>query len=257
MLLLIDIGNTSTTVGFCSNGGIHDVLRLKTGTDVRDKEEYSYILNGIVLKHNIKRPEGAVISSVVPEATSPIRNAVRKAFGIGALLVSCNIKTCLKFNIKKVESLGADRIADAVAAYRLYNGPLLVIDFGTATTFSYIDAKGHFMGGAIMPGIQLSADALVQNTARLPSVELKGPDKALGKDTVESMMSGIMFGHAGAVEKIVREIRKETGREFKVIITGGYANLMASHVKSDHINPLLTLEGLRIIYELNKDIKQT
>jgi type III pantothenate kinase len=257
MLLLIDIGNTSTTIGFSSNGSIHDVLRLRTTTDVRGKEEYSYILNGIVLRHKIEKPEGAVISSVVPEATLPVRNAVRKAFGIGALLVSCNIRTCLKFNIRKVESLGADRIADSVAAYRLYNGPLLVIDFGTATTFSYIDAKGHFMGGSIMPGILLSLDALVQNTARLPRVELKGPDKALGRDTAESMISGIMFGHAGAVERIVREIRKEIGRDFKVIITGGYANLMAEYVKSDHINPLLTLEGLRIIYELNKDMKQT
>jgi len=257
MLLLIDIGNTSTTIGFYSNGSIHDVLRLTTSTDVRGKEEYSYILNGIVLKHKIEKPEGAVISSVVPEATSPIRNAVRKSFGVGALLVSYNIRTGLKFNIKKVESLGADRIADAVAAYRLYNGPLLVIDFGTATTFSYINAKGHFMGGAIMPGIFLSVDALVKNTAKLPHVKLRGPDKALGRDTAEGMMSGVMFGHAGAVERIVKEIKKETGRDFKVIITGGYANLMAKYVKSDQVNPLLTLEGLRIIYELNKDMKQT
>jgi type III pantothenate kinase len=255
MLLLIDIGNTSTTIGFYSNGSIHDVLRLKTSADVRGKEEYSYILNGVVLGQKIKKPDGAVISSVVPEVTSPVRNAVRRAFGIRALLVSCNIRTSLKFNIKKVESLGADRIADAVAAYRLYNGPLLVIDFGTATTFSYIDAKGHFMGGAIMPGIILSADALFHKTSRLPRVDLKGPDKALGKDTAESVMSGIIFGHAGAVEKIVKEIRREVGRDIKVIITGGYANLMAKYIKIDHFNPLLTLEGLKIIYELNKDIR--
>jgi len=256
MLLLIDIGNTSTTIGFCSNGSIHVVLRLRTNTDGRGKEEYSYILNGIVLRHKIKKPEGAVISSVVPEATLPIRNAVRKAFGVESLLVSYKLRTGLKFNIKKVENLGADRIADAVAAYRLYKGPLLVIDFGTATTFSYISANGHFMGGSIMPGILSSVDALVQNTARLPRVDLKGPDKALGRDTAESIISGIMFGHAGAVERIVKEIRKETGRDFKVIITGGYANLMAKYVKSNHINPLLTLEGLRIISELNKGMKQ-
>jgi type III pantothenate kinase len=256
MLLLIDIGNTSTTIGFYDNGSIHDVLRLKTSAGVRGKEEYAYLLNGVVHGHKIKKPDAAVISSVVPEVTSPIRNAVRKAFGIGALLVSCNIRTSLKFNIKRVENLGADRIADAVAAFRLYDGPLLVIDFGTATTFSYVDAKGRFMGGAIMPGVLLSADALAQKTARLPCVELKEPDKAIGKDTAESIMSGIIFGHAGAVEKIIKEIKKEVGRDLKVIITGGYANLMAKYVKIDHFNPLLTLEGLRMIYELNKDIRK-
>lgn len=252
MLLLIDIGNTSTTIGFYSNGSIKNLFRIKTSIDVRDKEEYSYILNGFVLMHKIRKPEGAVISSVVPEVIPPIRNAIKKTFGLEALIVSCKIKTGLKFNIKNVERLGADRIADAVAAYRLYKGPLLVIDFGTATTFSYMDAKGQFRGGAIMPGILLSADTLADKTARLPRVELKEPDKALGKDTAESILSGIILGHAGAVEKIIKEIKREVGKDFKVIITGGYANLMIPHIRIDHINPLLTLEGLRLIYELNK-----
>ena len=252
MLLLIDIGNTSTTIGFYSNASIKNVLRLKTNIEVRNKEEYSYILNGFVLMHKIRTPEGAVISSVVPEVTPPIINAVKKTFGIEALIVSCKIKTGLKFDIKNVERLGADRIADAVAAYRLYKGPLLVIDFGTATTFSYIDAKGQFRGGAIMPGILLSAETLADKTARLPRVKLKEPDKALGKDTAENILSGIIFGHAGAVEKIIKEIKREVGKDFKVIITGGYADLMIPHIRIDHMNPLLTLEGLRIIYELNK-----
>jgi type III pantothenate kinase len=252
MLLLIDIGNTCTTIGFYSNASIKNVLRLKTNIEVRNKEEYSYILNGFVLMHKIRTPEGAVISSVVPEVTPPIINAVKKTFGIEALIVSCKIKTGLKFDIKNVERLGADRIADAVAAYRLYKGPLLVIDFGTATTFSYIDAKGQFRGGAIMPGILLSAETLADKTARLPRVKLKEPDKALGKDTAENILSGIIFGHAGAVEKIIKEIKREVGKDFKVIITGGYADLMIPHIRIDHMNPLLTLEGLRIIYELNK-----
>jgi type III pantothenate kinase len=257
MLLLIDIGNTSTTIGFYSDGSIKNVFRLKTSIGGRNKEEYSYILNGFVLMHKIRSPEGAIISSVVPEVTPPIKNAVKKIFGIKALTVSCKIKTGLKFNIKNVERLGADRIADAVAAYRLYKGPLLVIDFGTATTFSYIDANGQFRGGAIMPGILLSADTLADRTARLPRIGLKGPDKALGKDTAESIRSGIILGHAGAVEKIIKEIKREVGRDFKVIITGGYANFMTKHIKIDHFNPLLTLEGLRIIYELNKGIRRT
>jgi type III pantothenate kinase len=252
MLLLIDIGNTSTTIGFYSNGSIKNVFRLKTSIDVRNKEEYTYILNGFVLMHKIRTPEGAVISSVVPAVTPPIKNAVKKTFGIEALIVSCKIRTGLKFYIKNVETLGADRIADAVAAYILYKGPLLVIDFGTATTFSYIDAKGQFRGGAIMPGILLSADTLADKTSRLPRVELKEPDKALGKDTAENILSGIILGHAGAVEKIIKEIKREVGKDFKVIITGGYADLMIPHIRIDHINPLLTLEGLRLIYELNK-----
>ncbi len=180
MLLLIDIGNTSTTIGFHSDGNIKNVFRLKTGIDVRDKEEYSYILNGYVLSHKIQKPAGAVISSVVPQVTPAIKNAVKRTFGVEALIVSCKIKTGLKFNIKNVERLGADRITDAVAAYRLYKGPLLVTDFGTATTFSYIDAKGQFRGGAIMPGILLSADTLADKTARLPRIDLKDPDKGVG-----------------------------------------------------------------------------
>jgi len=254
MLLLIDIGNTSTTIGFHSDGNIKNVFRLKTSIDVRDKEEYSYILNGYVLRHKIQKPAGAVISSVVPQVTPAIKNAVKRTFGVEALIVSCKIKTGLKFKIKNVERLGADRITNAVAAYRLYKGPLLVTDFGTATTFSYIDAKGQFGGGAIMPGILLSADTLAEKTARLPRTELKDPDKALGKDTAESIRSGIILGQAGAVEKIIKEIKREVGRDFKVIITGGYANLMTKYIKIDHFNPLLTLEGLRIIYELNKGV---
>lgn len=254
MLLLIDIGNTSTTIGFYSDGNIKNVLRLKTSTGVRNKEEYSYIFNCYVLRNKIQKPAGAVISSVVPQATPAIKKAVKRTFGVEALIVSCKIKTGLKFNIKNVERLGADRITNAVAAYGLYKGPLLVTDFGTATTFSYVDAKGQFRGGAIMPGILLSADTLADKTARLPRIELKDPDKALGKDTAESIRSGIILGHAGAVEKIIKEIKREVGRDFKVIITGGYANLMTKYIKIDHFNPLLTLEGLRIIYELNKGI---
>jgi len=252
MLLLIDIGNTSTTIGFCENGDIKNVLRLKTGIDGRDAEEYSYILNGFILRHKIKKPEGAVISSVVPKVTQAIKNAVNRNFGVKAIIVSHKIKTGLKFMIKNIEELGADRIADAVAARGLHNGPLLVIDFGTATTFSYINSKGQFSGGAIMPGIRLSAEALAGGTAKLPGVDLKKPERALGKDTAENIRSGVIFGHAGAVEKIINKIKREADEDFKVIITGGYADLITPHIKMDRINPLLTLEGLRLIYELNK-----
>jgi type III pantothenate kinase len=252
MLLLIDIGNTSTAIGFCENGDIKNVLRLRTGIDGRDAEEYSYILDGFILRHKMKKPEGAVISSVVPKVTQAIKKAVDRNFGIKAIIVSHKINTGLKFMIKNIGELGADRIANAVAARGLYKGPLLVIDFGTATTFSYINSRGQFRGGAIMPGIRLSAEALAAGTAKLPGVELKKPEKALGKNTAENILSGVIFGHAGAVEKVINEIKREAGENFKVIITGGYANLIRPHIIMDHINPLLTLQGLRLIYEMNK-----
>jgi len=251
MLLLIDIGNTSTAIGFCDNSNIKTILKLKTIKDGRGIEECSYILDGFILRHKIKKPEGAIICSVVPQATTAFKNAVKRNFGVEPVMVSSEIKTGLKFMIRSTEGLGADRIADAVAARRLYKGPLLVIDFGTATTFSYISSKGQFRGGAIMPGIRLSADTLADRTAKLPRVDLKKPVRALGKDTAENILSGIIFGHAGAVEKIISEIKRETSRDLKVIVTGGYADLVAPFIKMDHMDPLLTLEGLRFIYELN------
>lgn len=251
MLLLVDIGNTSITIGFHDGSSVKKILRLKTINDGRSLEEYSYILKGFILRHKIRKPEGSVISSVVPQITPALVKVVKKDFGLTPLIVSSKIKTGLKFMINNIEGLGADRIANAVAAHRLYKGPLLVIDFGTATTFSYVSLKGQFRGGAIMPGIRLSADALAANTARLPGVNLRKPERALGRDTIENILSGIIFGHAGAVEKLIDKIKSETSEDFEVIATGGHADLMAPHIKVDHINPLLTLEGLRFIYELN------
>ena len=254
MLLLIDIGNTSTTIGFHDKSGIRDILRLGTVTGKRGVREYSYILKGVMEEHDMDAPEGAVICSVVPEVTALFTGAIKKTFGIEPLNVTDKLRTGLKFRIKNPGELGPDRIANAVAARRLYEGPLIVVDFGTATTFCLVTARGDYRGGAIMPGIGLAANSLAAATARLPRVELKCPSRVLGRDTNENVLSGVIFGHAGAVERIVSGIREEAGGEIMVVATGGLSGLVAPHLKViDHFDPLLTLEGLRFIYELNTE----
>ena len=252
MLLLIDIGNTSTTIGFYDESGIKDMLRLRTGTGKRGAREYSYILRGVMEEHDMEVPDGAVVCSVVPEVTTLFARAIKKAFGIELLNVDHEMKTDLKFRIKNVENLGPDRIVNAVAARRLYEGSLIVVDFGTATTFCVVTEKGEYKGGAIMPGLALAADSLVAATAKLPRVELKRPARMLGRDTNENILVGVVLGHAGAVERIINGIKKEIGGELTVVATGGLSGLVAPYLKViDHINPLLTLEGLRFIYALN------
>lgn len=252
MLLLIDIGNTDTTIGFCVNGDIKEILRVKTIIGGRDIEEYSYILRGFIQRHKKQKPEGAAVCSVVPEITPLITGSVKESFGIVPVNVTHKTRTNVKFLIKNIEELGADRIANAVAARNLYKGNIIVVDFGTATTFSVLTEEGEFMGGVIMPGIGLSFHSLAKKTAKLPLVELIAPDKVLGKNTVENILSGVILGHAGAVERIIRDLEKETGKEYLILATGGLADSVKSHIKTiDFVNPFLTLEGLRFIYELN------
>jgi len=263
MLLLFDIGNTNIKIGFYDNG-IRDVLRLDTVHENRDTDGYASLIKDYILQHRMERPEGAVISSVVPRLTPLLTGAVNKGFGFNPVNVSYDIKTGLKFCVKNPEGLGADRIANAVAARKLYKGHLVVIDFGSATTFCVISSKGEYMGGSIMPGLGISADILAGNTAKLPKMELKAPEKVLGDDTESSIISGLILGHAGAAERIVREIWAEalsvrgmrplgnSTADKKVIATGGFADLVVPYMKGvKEINPLLTLEGLKIIYELN------
>lgn len=252
MLLLIDIGNTSTTLGFCRDGDIIDKLSLETIKESRDIGEYSGLLGNVFADRQMEKPDGAAICSVVPEITPLFEDAVKKNFCIEPLTLNSRTKTGLTFAIKNFETLGADRVANAVAARKLYNGHLIIVDFGTATTFCVVTEKGEYMGGAIMPGPGLSANSLAEKTARLPGVELKSPVNIIGRDTSENILTGIVLGHAGAVERIVSEISKELDLEPVLIATGGFAHLVAPYIKEiTHINPLLTLEGLRLIYEMN------
>jgi type III pantothenate kinase len=252
MLLLIDIGNTNITIGLYYKKEIRNVLRIKTIIRGRDSEEYEYVLKGFISGRNVNKPAGAAVCSVVPEVTPLLINALQTGFGVTPVNVDHKTRTGLKYIIKNTGELGEDRIANAVAARKLYKGDLIVVDFGTATTFCVITEKGEYTGGAIMPGLGLSALALAEKTSKLPLIELKAPERTIGKDTGENILSGIILGHAGAVDRIISEIKSETGREYKVIATGGYAGLVKSYIKKiDYVNPLLTLEGLRLIYEMN------
>ena len=252
MLLLIDIGNTNITIGFYYKGEIRNSLRLRTIVQGRDSDEYSYILTGFINHHKMRKPRGAVICSVVPEVTSFLESAISNTFGIEPVHVSQNLKTGLKFQLKNVETLGADRIANAVAAHNLYEGNLIVVDFGTATTFCAVTEKGEYIGGAIMPGVELSALALAEKTSKLPLVELKPCKNILGKNTAENIRTGVILGHAGAVERIISEIIIETGKDFTVLATGGLVDLVKPYIKAiDYVNHYLTFEGLILIYELN------
>jgi len=251
MLLLIDIGNTNTTIGFCDDKKMEDILRLKTVED-RSKDEYFYLLQGFISSHRLKRPEGAVISSVVPCATPVITDVMKEGFNIEPINVNHKIKTGLKFSIKNPEMLGADRIANAVAAHKLYKGYVIVVDFGTATTFGVITADGEYKGGAIMPGLDMSAGVLAEKTAKLPLIKLTPLNKTIGEDTASNILTGIILGHAGAVERIISEMVKKIKEKVTVVATGGRADLIVPYVDSVNVvNPLLTLEGLRLIYELN------
>jgi type III pantothenate kinase len=251
MTILIDIGNTNITVGVYDRD-IKGVLRIRTIIDGRNEEEYSYLLGGFLRYHAMENPEGAVISSVVPKITPLMTNALRKSFGIRPIIVDHKINTGISFMVKKPENLGSDRIASAVGAHRLYKGDLIVIDFGTATTFCVVTAKGEYWGGAIMPGPGISADSLAEKTAKLPRVDLKALGSIIGEDTRENILAGVIMGHAGGVERIIKEIRKETGVKFKVVSTGGMAVLVVPYIRSIKIvDPLLTLKGLKFIYELN------
>jgi len=257
MLLLIDIGNSNITIGFY-DGGIKNILRLKTDLKIKNIMDE---LKDFILKHRMKKPEDAIMCSVVPRVSPLLSGALKKSFGFMPLNVGHNLRLGLKFRMKNHAHLGADRIANAVAAHTLYYGHLIVVDFGTATTFCLISSNGEYKGGSIMPGIGISKDVLAEKTAKLPKVRLKAPAKALGGNTESNILSGLFFGHAGAVERIIREIKHELANRMKnknkipicVIATGGFANLIAPYIKGiKKINPELTLHGLKIIYKLNR-----
>ena len=251
MLLLIDIGNSRTTIGLYDNG-IGRVSGFRTIPGGRDEEEYRLLLKGFVGDNMAALLQGVVICSVVPEVTPVIARSLRKSFRIKPLIVNHRLKTGLRFKVKHPEKIGADRIATAVGARNQYGGDLIIIDFGTATTFCLVSSGGEYRSGAIMPGIGISADSLADKTSRLPRVNPAPPLHVIGKDTEENILTGLILGHAGGVERLIREMKGETGTGTRVVATGGYAELVAPYIKKiKYINPLLTLEGLSIIYGLN------
>lgn len=254
MLLTIDIGNTNITLGLYNGETLGSRWRLATVHD-RMPDEYGLQFLGLLSHAGRIPPEltGICLASVVPPLTSKVVEACNEYLGISPLVVDAGVKTGVRVLYEDPRAVGADRIVDAAAVQRLYGGPACVVDFGTATTFDGISAKGEYLGGAIAPGINIAAEALFLRTAKLPRVDLQRPPTAIGRNTTHAMQSGLIFGYVSLVEGMVARFRKELGAEMKVIGTGGLTEVIARETDVIQIlAPWLTLDGLRIVWELNQ-----
>lgn len=254
MLLTIDIGNTNITLGLYQGEERRHAWRLATAHE-RMPDEYGLQLLGLLAHADVAPAQltGAVLGSVVPPLSGTFTQACRNYLGVDPLLVDAGVKTGVRIRYEDPKAVGADRVADAAAAKKLYGTPACVVDFGTATTFDGISAEGDYLGGAIAPGIGIAAEALFQRTAKLPRVDLAPPPAAIGRNTVHAIQSGMVFGYAGLVEGMVARFRKELGPGTRVIGTGGLAELVAAEAPViEVVAPWLTLDGLRIIWELNR-----
>jgi type III pantothenate kinase len=255
MLLCIDIGNTNIMLGVYAGETLGPHWRLATDHE-RMPDEFAMQLLGLLSYAQLATGDitGVSIASGVPVLTSRWREVCRAYLRCEPLVVTSRLKTGLTILYDNPDAVGADRIVDAVAAFRHYGGPLCIVDFGTATTFEAITAAGEYLGGAIAPGIGIAADALAQRAARLPKIDIARPPSVIGRNTVHSMQSGLLFGYVGLVEGMVARFKAELGPATKVIGTGGLAPLIAGETTVfDVIAPWLTLDGLRILYEMNQD----
>ena len=254
MILTLDIGNTNIKVALFDGMEMVEYWRASTNRNM-SSDEYGILLMNLFAHNGIspKDVEGIMISSVVPQINFTIEHMCRSYFGMEPRFIGPGVKTGINIKYENPRELGSDRIASAVAAYELYGGPCITIDFGTATTFGVISEKGEFLGGAICPGLKLTAEALTERAAKLPRFELAKPESVIGKNTVTNMQSGIVYGHIGQVSYLVDRIKKEIGApDAKVIATGGLAVLVAGESKViDVMDGLLTLKGLYLIYQKN------
>ena len=253
MLLAIDIGNTNITIGVYSGENLGPRWRFAAGQE-KMPDEYGALILNLFERAGIstKDIDAIVMASVVPSLKGVFAEACSRHLQRVPMVVNGKSKTGIRIQYEDVGELGADRIVDAAAGYALYGGPACIVDFGTATTFDAVSAEGDYLGGAIAPGIGISADALFQRAAKLPKVDLLRPPTAIGKNTVHSLQSGLMFGYVGLVEGIIARFCAELGPSTKAIATGGLAEVIAKETKAISIvAPWLTLDGLRIIYDLN------
>lgn len=255
MILVVDIGNTNIVLGVYHDRELAHHFRFSTARH-STVDEYGVLIFNLFRMSDIsvKEIEGVIISSVVPPLVHIFEEMCQKFLHKTPLVVGPGIKTGLNLRYENPREVGADRIVNAVAAVNQYKGPLVVVDFGTATTFDCIDDKGNYLGGAIVPGIGISTEALYQRASKLPRIELEKPKKVIGRNTVHAMQAGIIFGYAGQVDGIVERIKLEMeAPDLKVVATGGLAELIASETRCiQEINAMLTLEGLRLIYERNQ-----
>ncbi|HOX14733.1 MAG TPA: type III pantothenate kinase [Smithellaceae bacterium] len=257
MLLVIDVGNTNTVLGLFDEGQLIHDWRIRTEID-HTIDEYGVLIYNLYQSIRMKAKEikavtAIIISCVVPPMLNILEPLCVKYFSIRPLIVGPGIKTGMPIFYDNPKEVGADRIVNAVAAYDKYRKESIIVDFGTATTFDYVSPKGEYMGGCIAPGIVISSEALFARASKLPRVEFGRPKTIITKDTVSAIQAGIMFGYAGLVDGIVNRMKAEVKTNPLVIATGGLAQVVAQETKSiDKIEEMLTLDGLRIIYELNK-----
>lgn len=254
MILCMDIGNTNIKVALFDGRDMVKYWRMST--DIRNtSDEYGVRLCSLLTHAGLSADvvEGVVVSSVVPTINYTIDHMFRNYFGKVPLLIGPGVKTGINIRYENPRELGSDRIANAVAAYDEYGGPCIFIDFGTATTFGVVDRDGAFLGGCICPGIKLSSEALVTGTAKLPRFELTKPENVIGRTTLTNLQSGMYYGYVGLVKNIVRKLRQEVGQNAIVVATGGMATMVAEESHAiDKLDGLLTLKGLRLIWERNQ-----
>src|SRR6266571_4291230 len=254
MLLAIDAGNTQTVVGLFRDTELVDHWRIATVAD-RTSDELALMVQQFLGFHGFSFDDsitGVAISSGVPRVTAELRTMTERYFGFEALVLEPGVRTGMPILYDNPKEVGADRIANAVAAFDGYGGPAIVVDFGTATTYDAVSEHGEYLGGAIAPGVQVSAAALFSATARLQRVEIGEPRSIIGKNTVESIQSGLLFGTAAEVDGMVERMQKELGGSATVVATGGLAPAILPFCQSvDHHEPWLTLEGLRLVYDKN------
>ena len=245
MLLVIDVGNTNIVLGVYDDKDLVGHWRISTDR-VRTTDEYGMLMMNLFFhdrKVNAKDITDIIISSVVPPMMPTLERVCLRYFNVNPIIVGPGTKT----------GIGADRIVNAVAANAVYKGPLIIIDFGTATTYCAVLGNGDYIGGVITPGVTISAEALFQRAAKLPRIEVKDPGQVINRNTVSSMQSGMFYGYVGQVEGLVSRMKAEMGGDVTVVATGGLAQLISSATDCiDHVEPMLTLEGLRLIYERNK-----
>lgn len=254
MIFVIDVGNTNITYGVYEGKELKATFRMMSKTP-RTSDEYGMMLVNLLHAKgiNIEDIEGSIVASVVPDVMHSLIGGITRYLNTTPLVVGSGVKTGIKITTENPKAIGADRIVDAVAAYEKYGGPVLVLDFGTATTYDLVTADGSFSAGITAPGIRISAEALWEKAAKLPKIEIKKPKSILAQETISSMQAGLMYGQIGQTEYIIKKVKEETGlADLKVVATGGLGRTISDETDSiDIYDSSLTLDGLRIIYEKN------
>lgn len=255
MLFVLDVGNTNTVLGVFEQEQLKHQWRIKTDR-YKTEDEFGVLIHSLFdyRGFSFSDIQGIIISSVVPPIMFALEKMCRNYFNIDPLVVGKEmVHTYLKMNYPNPKEIGADRIVNAVGAIETYGAPLVIIDFGTATTFCYVDEEPSYRGGVITPGIQISMDALYSKASKLPKIEIRAPERVIGETTVDAMQSGVFYGYAEQVDGLVKRIKKEVNTNPRVVATGGLAKLMSEASSMiDDVDPYLTLRGLYVIYQKNK-----